>query len=191
MSTPDLDLLVAAAIEGDNRAVAELVRSTEPTIRRLCRALGSIDNEDDLVQETYLRALRSLPSYRGESPFPAWLAAVARHVCADDVRRRQRQRRLIGRLQSSAAHREQSDATDHGGAVTHHLLDQLSPDRREAFALTQILGYSYDEAAQITGCPIGTIRSRVARARGDLFDLLDSDLLDEGTSPPNLATGAL
>lgn len=185
MGLPDLDPLVAAAIEGDDRAVAELVRATEAQVRRLCRMLGSADNEDDLVQETYLRALRSLPSYRRESPFPAWLAAVARHVCADDVRRRQRQRRLIGRLQSTAINPDQAENADRPSSVTHHLLDQISPDRREAFVLTQVLGYSYEEAAQIADCPIGTIRSRVARARGDLFDLLD-----QGTGPQVPATGA-
>ena len=52
------------------------------------------------------------------------------------------------------------------------LLDGLAPDRREAFVLTQLAGLSYDEAAQVAGCPIGTIRSRVARARADLLDVV-------------------
>lgn len=56
------------------------------------------------------------------------------------------------------------------GAAVADLLDRLDPDRREAFVLTQLLGLSYAEAAEVAGCPVGTIRSRVARARADLVD---------------------
>ena len=59
------------------------------------------------------------------------------------------------------------------GAAVTDLLGRLEPDRREAFVLTQLLGLSYAEAAEVAGCPVGTIRSRVSRARGDLVDALD------------------
>jgi RNA polymerase sigma-70 factor (ECF subfamily) len=58
------------------------------------------------------------------------------------------------------------------GAAVTDLLGRLAPDRREAFALTQLLGLSYAEAAEVAGCPVGTIRSRVARARADLVEAL-------------------
>ena len=58
------------------------------------------------------------------------------------------------------------------GDALHQFVDDLTPDRREAFVLTQIVGLSYEEAADVIGCPIGTIRSRVARARVDLLDAL-------------------
>jgi RNA polymerase sigma-70 factor (ECF subfamily) len=61
------------------------------------------------------------------------------------------------------------------GAVVTDLLDRLDADRREAFALTQLLGLSYAEAAEVVACPVGTIRSRVARARSDLIDALADD----------------
>jgi RNA polymerase sigma-70 factor (ECF subfamily) len=96
-----------------------------------------------------------------------WLLSIARRACADHVRRRQRQRRLVDRLTVEAACR--GDAVDAGDvSETVDLLGRLDPDRREAFALTQLAGLSYVEAATIVGCPIGTIRSRVARARDDL-----------------------
>ena len=79
--------LLDAAREGDDQAVAELVRRTQPDVWRLCVALGSTGEEQDLVQETYLRALRSLGSYRGDAPVRAWLLSIARNVCADHVRR--------------------------------------------------------------------------------------------------------
>ena len=162
-----LRLLVAAAVEGDNAAVGELVRCTQPMVWRVCSALGSAGEEADLVQETYLRALRSLPSYRGDSPVVPWLLAVARHVCADDVRRRQRRRRLADRLAAHAG-----DAYVPGPEVVDDMLGRLDTDRREAFLLTQYVGLSYEEAASVLGCPIGTIRSRVSRAREDLAALV-------------------
>ena len=181
MGEPDLDFLVAAAAEGDGWASAELVRRTEPRVRQLCRALGSAHTEDDLVQETYLRALRALPGYRGEASIVTWLAAIARNVCADDIRRRQRQRRLLDRLRPAAV------AHDLPPGITHHLLDQLDRDRREAFVLTQISGFSYADAATALGCPIGTVRSRVARARGDLLAMVARG--EPGTGTTGRTTG--
>ncbi len=159
--------IVAAAIEGDDVAVGELVRLTQPTVWRVCARLGTPGEEEDLVQETYLRALRSLPSYRGDAPVISWLVSVARHVCADDVRRRQRRRRLRDRLASHT-----TEGYTDPPEVFYDLVDQLDEDRRMAFVLTQYVGLSYDEAAEALGCPIGTIRSRVSRARQDLITLM-------------------
>ena len=159
-----LRLLVAAAREGDDVAVGELVRCTQPMIWRLCSALGSDNDADDLVQDIYLRALRSLSTYRGEGPVIAWLSSIARRVCADHVRDRVRQRRLMDALTRGADDRWVTSP----GNPTRDLLKSIDPDRREAFLLTQVAGLSYEEAALMLDCPIGTIRSRVARARADL-----------------------
>jgi RNA polymerase sigma-70 factor, ECF subfamily len=159
-----LRALVDAAREGDDVAVAEWVRRTQTDVWRLCRALGSPGDEGDLVQETYLRAFTSLHSFRGEAPVRAWLLSIARRVCADHVRRRQRERRLHQRVRANVS-------TDRpaGRQHTEALLHELDPDRREAFVLTQILHLSYEEAAATLECPVGTVRSRVARARRDLL----------------------
>lgn len=156
--------VVAAAIEGDDVAVREFVRLTQPAVWRLCNLLGSPGDEEDLTQDTFMRALRSLPNYRGESPVMGWLLSIARRVCADHVRGLQRQRRLLGALTSSAADGIVADS-DH---AIWDVVRGIDPDRREAFVLTQVAGLSYDEAAVVLGCPVGTVRSRVARARGDL-----------------------
>lgn len=155
---------VEAALEGDDVAVGELVRRTQPAVWQVCAALGSTGEIDDLVQETYLRALGALPRYRADAPVRVWLLAIARRVCADHVRRRQRSRRLHERLR---AHTTTVDVP--APEVLDDLLDVLDPDRREAFVLTQLVGLGYEEAAAVVGCPIGTIRSRVARARADLL----------------------
>ena len=165
MSEADgLRALLDAAREGDDVAVRELVRRTQPVVWRLCEALGSTGEVDDLVQETYLRALGSIHAYRGDGPVQPWLLSIARRVCADHVRRRVRQRRLVDRISHGTVPSEPpvlDGLTD--------LLSVLTEDRHEAFVLTQVVGLSYQDAAEVVGCPIGTIRSRVARARADLL----------------------
>jgi RNA polymerase sigma-70 factor, ECF subfamily len=155
--------LAEAAQAGDDVALAELVRQTQTDVRRLCRALTSEHDADDAAQETYLRALGALARYRGDAPVRTWLLSIARRVCADHVRSAQRRRRRDERLRARTV-----AAPEPGPAFVEDLLMATDPDRREAFVLTQVLGFPYDEAAAIIGCPIGTIRSRVARARSDL-----------------------
>jgi RNA polymerase sigma-70 factor (ECF subfamily) len=164
---PDDELrhLAEAAAHGDDVALGELVRRTQPLVWRTCTLLGSVGEEEDLVQETYLRAMRSLRTFRGDAPVRAWLVAVARNVCADHVRRRTRAARLLRRLHVEPI----ADAVHDTPAEMDDMLAALDPDRRDAFVLTQVLGLSYAEAAVALDCPVGTIRSRVSRARADLI----------------------
>jgi RNA polymerase sigma-70 factor, ECF subfamily len=92
------------------------------------------------------------------------VSSIARRVCADHVRAEVRHRRVIGALSRSA----DGPAVSAPGNPTRDLLRSLDPDRRDAFVLTQVAGLSYEEAALLLDCPVGTIRSRVARARADL-----------------------
>lgn len=160
---PLLPLLLAAR-EGNDAALTELVRRTQPLLWNLCRALGDADDTADLVQETYERMLRAMHTYEGRSPVRPWLLRIARNVCADAVRRATRRRRMLERSRGSVDDLV-VPAIDRSAI---DLLGQLAPDRREAFVLTQHVGLSYEEAADVIGCPIGTVRSRVARARSDL-----------------------
>lgn len=164
--TPDpLRRLLEAAVEGDDAAFGELVRQAQPAVWQLCQALGSPGEVEDLVQETFLRAVRAAPAYRGDAPVRLWLLSIGRRVCADDVRRRTKQRDLVRRLSML---RHEADVA-HAGDMDD-LLRGLDEDRRAAFVLTQLLGLGYQEAATVLGCPIGTVRSRVARARASLLE---------------------
>ena len=164
MEPDPLRRLLAAAVEGDDVAFGELVREAQPAVWRVCSALGSAGEVEDLVQETFLRAVRAAPSFRGESPVLVWLLSIARRVCADDVRRRTKQRELLQRLRG---HRH--DVVYEVGGDIGELLAELDDDRRDAFVLTQLVGLGYADAALVLGCPIGTVRSRVARARASLL----------------------
>lgn len=167
----ELTRLLLAAREGDRLALASAIRRTEGEVWRLCRHLVDDEDPDDLAQETWLRAWRALPAYRGESTGRTWLLSIARKTCADAVRRRRRRRLLAARAAPLP-----SDGIAAGpaeGIALFQLLDVLDPDQRSAFVLTQLHGLAYAEAAEVCACPVGTIRSRVARARTRLLDQID------------------
>jgi RNA polymerase sigma-70 factor (ECF subfamily) len=159
----DGEHIVRAAVAGDRAALAEFVRDTQDHVWRYCAYLGRGDDVNDLVQETYVRALRALPRFEGRTTGRVWLLAIARRVCADAVRTAQRRRALETRWR-----RERQSSSASETVTIELLLDGLAPERREAFVLTQIVGLPYASAAQVCRVPIGTIRSRVARAREEL-----------------------
>lgn len=161
-----LTVLALRAKAGDRSALEELVAASRPAVWRLCRFLGSPEDPDDLTQETYERALGSLHRFRGDGSARAWLLAIARRVCVDATRRSQRHRNLTERVVATATIDLHNDDS---WIETDELLAVLDEARREAFVLTQFVGLSYEEAAVVAGCPVGTIRSRVARARADLL----------------------
>lgn len=169
--------LLLAAREGDRVAFAAFVRQTQADVWRFCASLVDLDSADDLTQEVYVRAMRAVEAFRGESSARTWLMTITRRTCADAIRRRQRQRRLRDRLTPPPPVED-----DHASIELDDLLVTLDADRREAFVLTQVLGYRYAEAARIVGVPVGTVRSRVSRAREDLVRALGSPIGSDLTS---------
>ena len=149
----------------------QLVGELSADVWLLCRHLGDQQSAEDLTQETFLRAYKSLPRYRGDASPRTWVFSIARRVCADHVQRAQRDRALIKRVELDAAspHTSRDNTSE---LALWDLVDGLEPDRRAAFVLTQIFGLPYAEAAEICACPVGTIRSRVARSRSDLIQAL-------------------
>lgn len=144
------------------------VEASYPTVWRFCATLVGTAAADDLAQETFLRATRALPKLRDQTSLKTWILSIARHACMDELRGRYRRERRDEQLE------QPPPIADTSGAVaTRALLSQLEPNRRAAFVLTQLFGLTYDEAATACDCSVGTIRSRVARARDDLIALLD------------------
>ncbi|MFC0005702.1 sigma-70 family RNA polymerase sigma factor [Micromonospora siamensis] len=164
-----------AARDGDPVAQAAFVRATQAEVWRFTAALVDRDSADDLTQETYLRAFRALSTFQGRSSVRTWLLGIARRTCADHLRTVVRRRRLDQRLAADAwTDRPHPDPAGQLGAAD--LLRRLPAERRGAFVLTQLLGLSYAEAAAVEEVPVGTIRSRVARARNDLVAAVDDAL---------------
>jgi RNA polymerase sigma-70 factor (ECF subfamily) len=169
----ELTQLALAAGAGDRVATAAFVRRTQPEVWRVCARLGDRRDADDLTQEVYLRALPALAAFRGEASARTWLLQITRYVCADHVRGSTRRRALLDRLRQREVPTHEEERT--GELDLDDLIAHLDPDRREAFVLTQVAGLSYAEAALVGAVPIGTIRSRVARARADLLDALTEE----------------
>ena len=176
----ELTRLLRAAQGGDRLALASFIRGSQAEVGRLCAYLVDRQAADDLTQEVYLRAWTALPGWRGEASARTWLLAIARRTCAQAIRRR---RPPIPPVELDANdHRALADSEE--AVLLNQLIAGLDPQRRAAFALTQLLGLTYAEAAQVCGCPVGTIRSRVARARADLTD----HLRDSGLAPAPATT---
>jgi RNA polymerase sigma-70 factor (ECF subfamily) len=166
----DLTALALAARKGDRIALGAFVRASQAEVWRLCAHLTDRDAADDITQDTYMRALGSLKSFRGDSSVRTWLLSIAHRACADHIRRVQRRRLLLSALHDR---RPSGVASSSAGRVELDIVvARLDPDRRAAFVLTQVLGLEYQEAAAVVEVPIGTIRSRVARARAQLIDEL-------------------
>jgi RNA polymerase sigma-70 factor, ECF subfamily len=178
-----LEPLAALAAGGDTAAQAALIRETQADVWRLCAHLADRQVAEDLTQETYLRALPALARFEGRSSVRTWLLSIARRVCADAVRSRRRRRLTLVRddadLETLLQRDGRSTDTVAEGAAVADLLARLDQDRREAFVLTQLLGLPYADAAEVVGCPVGTIRSRVARARADLVASLSGVTEDD------------
>ncbi len=183
-----LTRLALDARDGDEVALAGFVRATQADVVRLAAHLVDPQEADDVAQEVYLRAIPALARYRADAPARLWLLAIARRTCADAVRRRGRHRRLWARL-TAQPDPARTTGVPHDGAAVEvvELMAALDPDRRSAFVLTQVLGLSYAEAAAVAGVPVGTIRSRVARARDDLVAGLAADGATDADGGPGSA----
>lgn len=165
--------LALKAGRGDRAALTEFIKSTQDDVWRLLAHLGGPDIADDLTQETYLRVIGALPRFAARSSARTWLLSLARRVWVDNIRHDMaRPRKSATEYEDAAA---LASTPENAGMWSEWidaraLIDALPEDRREALILTQVLGYTYEEAAKIAGVRVGTIRSRVARARKDLID---------------------
>ena len=161
--------LALRARGGDAAAQAAFVRATQTEVWRFTAALIDPGAADDLTQETFLRAFQALGGFEGRSSVRTWLLGIARRTCADHLRAVVRRRRLDARL-AAQAHTDipHPDPAQRLGA--EDLLARVGEERRTAFVLTQVIGLSYAEAAAVEEVPVGTIRSRVARARDELIE---------------------
>jgi RNA polymerase sigma-70 factor, ECF subfamily len=169
----ELTSLARAAGRGDQAALAAFVRRTQGDVWRFCAHLVDPGAADDLAQETYLRAIPALRGFRGDAPVRSWLLTISRRACAAEIETRAKSRELSARLAAESVTGPSAEPEPGGQATIGLLLNALETDRRAAFVLTQLIGCSYTEAAVICGCPVGTIRSRVARARAELDDMLN------------------
>ncbi len=170
MGKPSDRAQVGRAVDPDG--FAELVKASEPALKRLVRRIcGRTADVDDLVQETYLRAWRGLGRFRGESSPGTWMTRIAVNVSRSWIRAR----RPSEPLAESAI----PEVTDRASVCEGQLeaayaraLEQLTPDQRAVFLLHEADGLSYEQIAVKLRCPVGTVMSRLHRARARLIEAL-------------------
>lgn len=183
MTTPDADApLIERVKQGDVKAFEMLVVKYQRRIERLIgRMVRDVDLVPDIAQETFIRAYRALPKFRGESAFYTWLYRIAVNTAKKALGELKRDLLVT---ESARASRDDDDETSRteneltDGETPESLLaskevamtvnaaiDALSEDLRQAITLREIEGLSYEEIAELMNCPIGTVRSRIFRAR--------------------------
>lgn len=165
MGPSDLDLIARVLASDDRHAFSTLVRRHQSAVRGLLRRLtcGQGALADDLAQDTFLRAYRSLGTYRGGARFSTWLHSIAYHLYLNDLRRRR----------PEAAEAPEPTAPPQAGRslLRHDLakaMEALRPEERLALALAFAEDYSHQEVAEILGCPLGTVKTHIARGKDKL-----------------------
>ena len=180
-NTSDL-LLVEKTLAGDQRAFELLVIKYQSRIQRLIgRMVRDVDLVEDIAQETFIRAYRALHQFRGDAQFYTWLYRIAVNTAKKALMDLKHEPTVLhGGLRDSNEEDETSQlrnepttdetpesvlAAKEIGTVVNAAMEALPDDLRQAVTLREIEGMSYDEIAAIMNCPIGTVRSRIFRAR--------------------------
>lgn len=162
-----------------------------PSLRAFAISLcGQVDRADDLVQDTLLRALSHIDRFERGTNLNAWLFTILRNLFHSEYRKRRREVEdpdgsYAGRLKAQPEQGSRLDFEDFRTALA-----KLPPEQREALLLVGASGFSYEEAAHICDCAVGTIKSRVNRARSRLAALLAVDDVGD-LGPDNMTRAAL
>src|SRR5260370_1352220 len=163
-----------------NPALREQMLGAVPSLRAFAISLsGNVDRADDLVQETLMRAIANIDSFQPGTNMSAWLFTILRNLFRSEYRKR---RREVEDADGSYADTLKSQPEQSGRLEFNEFrvaLDKLPPDQREALILVGASGFSYEEAAAICECAVGTIKSRVNRARTRLADLLSIESAED------------
>ena len=183
MNAPDADApLIERVKQGDVKAFEMLVVKYQRRIERLIgRMVRDVDLVPDIAQETFIRAYRAIPRFRGESAFYTWLYRIAVNTAKKALMELKRdptvsESALASRDEDDETSRVENELTDGEtpdavlaskqiAAAVNSAIESLSEDLRQAIMLREIEGLSYEEIAELMNCPIGTVRSRIFRAR--------------------------
>jgi RNA polymerase sigma-70 factor (ECF subfamily) len=192
----DDQAVVEAVLNGQQHRFAELVnRYQTQIVNYVCRMLGNYEDAVDLSQDVFLKAYSALGSYRPQYPFPAWLFRIARNAAIDEIRKR----RLLtvsldapvefddgtaGReVASPALDPQDSYLGDEFAGRVSAAIDELPEKYREPIVLRHSGGLSYEEIADALELPIGTVKTRIFRARDALRQSLGDLFLDANSDP--------
>ena len=187
--------LVRAAAGGDTEAFERLVRTYENKIYHLAlRMCGSSEEASDIAQEAFLAAWRGLPSFRGEANFATWLYRLTSNAAIEYLRRQKKERGDMSlddedlgldAVDTGPGPQDAAERTEVRTAVAAGL-QQLSEGHRQVLVLREIQGLSYEEIADVLEVDLGTVKSRISRARTALRKILLENGNLSGYLPSNL-----
>lgn len=184
---PEEGSLIAQSQRGDFDAFDRLVAAHEDRIYHAAyRITGNSEDARDAAQETFVKAFRALPRYRHEAAFGTWLHRIAVNASLDIVRRRPQAPPvpLEEVVLPAQTHNPDTEAERHEvQRRVHDALRRLAPDHRVIVVLRDLQGLAYEEIAEVLRIPIGTVRSRLSRAREVLRALLKDLAADRGMMP--------
>ncbi|MBQ4575555.1 MAG: sigma-70 family RNA polymerase sigma factor [Clostridia bacterium] len=182
------DLVIKRAVSGDKEAFGELVRAYESMVYNTAmQALRNAEDAYDVSQEVFIKAWRSLGSFRGESKFSTWIYRITCNQIKDYIRAKSRHAAIsLSEYDSEEDTEKETDIPDTDRSVMPeevYLRDELrdtvreaiasmSEDHRQIIVLRDIEGYSYEEIAEMLGLGIGTVKSRINRARNAVKEFL-------------------
>jgi RNA polymerase sigma-70 factor (ECF subfamily) len=173
--------LVTACLGGENSAFDELVGRWNPRIRgAIYRMVGSHEEARDISQETFLKAYRALPGFKGEARFSSWLYQIAMNLCRDRLRRgRGRYTVDLDLVDAEVARQPRPQALDSlvAGDLRRRVAEavaELSAEHREVLILKEYEGLTFAEIADVTGLPLSTVKTRLYRALGVLRSRLEA-----------------
>ena len=187
-------------LEGDVNAFEDLVTEHEKGVYAIAqRMTGNAEDAADMTQETFIKAYNSLSSFRGDSKFSVWLYRIATNVCLDFLRSRSRKPTVSLSMEDDDGEETQMDIADESQSPEQLLergltrdavrrgLKSLSPEYRQILLLREIQGLSYEEIAETLTLEVGTVKSRIFRARKRLCAFL----LEDGNIPEFSASGKM
>lgn len=180
--------IVRKVLDGDANAFETLVLEYEKNVYNIAlRMTGNSEDAADMTQEAFIKAYNSLQSFRGDSKFSVWLYRIVSNVCLDFLRSRNRRPTVSLSVEDDDGEDTQLDVADDSQSPELLLdrkltresvrrgLDSLPPDYRQILLLREIQGLSYDEISQALGLEVGTVKSRIFRARKRLCTFLIDD----------------
>jgi RNA polymerase sigma-70 factor, ECF subfamily len=180
--------LVLAAAQGDARAFETIVATCERRVQRQCMRRGlNVDDAADVSQEVFIKVYRNLHRYSDQNSFATWLYRVTENACIDFWRQRQRRREVMqpiptdddGHEVELAGRMADPEAQLGANALGRHIaqaLESLSPLLRQPFEMKELEGLRYERIAAELGVTVGTIKSRIYRARQILIEQLRDEL---------------
>jgi RNA polymerase sigma-70 factor (ECF subfamily) len=173
VSLMDDRALVEALRSGDPQAPRVLVERFQGVVFGLCfRMLGHRQDAEDVMQETFVRALRGLPSFESHRPLRPWLLGIAANRCRTAIGRRAHHAVVIESAEARADHRAGLTDPDDLAGELERALERLRPDYRLVFALFHEQGLAYEEISLAVGRPVGTVKTWLHRARAEMADHL-------------------